>query len=432
MPTDYRMLQKKKGPDLLGSFNQGLKVAKNLSDLARMNKADRKAEEHANAMTKFKQKKFANTPEGQSAFIKEYKSLDPQGAKLYLQTTKLEQDARKAQRDQQEAKRTRDIDIVASTGEKFLSLPKDQQLDQWGQYGSYLESQGVDVSSWDATQPTEKAFQDIQGAIAQNQKGKKGATGKQFADTKLQKFVDDNGFMRTFNPSGGPSGFVKDKNGKKIKATETQRYLEGEKGFYRVPTKTKKAPELVPGITPANKVKRRLEIKRATLAIKKMDLDIKKAAKDASEGGQFKASQYVAAVYGVRMVQAAATIKSLKEGGFDRTRINFGIMNKLPNWFQDPELQRQVQSERNFINALLRRESGAAIAESEFENAQKQYFPKSGDDESVLEQKKRNREIAIAGMEAESGGAWSEVVDKLPFELNREKKKAVGKWKKVK
>lgn len=63
------------------------------------------------------------------------------------------------------------------------------------------------------------------------------------------------------------------------------------------------------------------------------------------------------------------------------------------------------QAQRDFINALLRRESGAVIAPSEFENAQKQYFPQYGDGAAVLAQKAKNREIAMQGILGASGGA---------------------------
>jgi hypothetical protein len=38
-------------------------------------------------------------------------------------------------------------------------------------------------------------------------------------------------------------------------------------------------------------------------------------------------------------------------------------------------MQSQKQAEQNFINAILRKESGAAISPSEYKNAEKQYFP---------------------------------------------------------
>lgn len=78
----------------------------------------------------------------------------------------------------------------------------------------------------------------------------------------------------------------------------------------------------------------------------------------------------------------------------------------MPNMFKSETFQRQDQAERNFINATLRRESGASIADSEFENAAKQYFPQAGDAESVIEQKRKNREEILRGMINSSGGAY--------------------------
>ena len=62
-----------------------------------------------------------------------------------------------------------------------------------------------------------------------------------------------------------------------------------------------------------------------------------------------------------------------------------------------------AQSQRDFINAVLRNESGAAIAASEFRNAQRQYFPEVGDTPAVLAQKAQNRKVAIAAMKSAAG-----------------------------
>lgn len=63
-----------------------------------------------------------------------------------------------------------------------------------------------------------------------------------------------------------------------------------------------------------------------------------------------------------------------------------------------PEQQQIEQAQRDFVNAVLRRESGAAISAPEFANATKQYFPQPGDSPQVIAQKKRNREQATALM----------------------------------
>jgi hypothetical protein len=67
--------------------------------------------------------------------------------------------------------------------------------------------------------------------------------------------------------------------------------------------------------------------------------------------------------------------------------------------------QRAEQSQRDFINAVLRQESGAAIADSEFDNARKQYFPQPGDGADVIKQKARARQLSIQGLQMNAGHA---------------------------
>lgn len=71
------------------------------------------------------------------------------------------------------------------------------------------------------------------------------------------------------------------------------------------------------------------------------------------------------------------------------------------NFTQSAAQQQVEQAQRDFINAALRRESGAAIADSEFANARQQYFPQPGDTPEVIAQKKANRELATRGILAE-------------------------------
>ena len=67
--------------------------------------------------------------------------------------------------------------------------------------------------------------------------------------------------------------------------------------------------------------------------------------------------------------------------------------------------QKVEQSQRDFVNAILRQESGAVINPDEFKNAQKQYFPQPGDGKQVIDQKKKNRATAIAGLKVMAGPA---------------------------
>jgi hypothetical protein len=73
--------------------------------------------------------------------------------------------------------------------------------------------------------------------------------------------------------------------------------------------------------------------------------------------------------------------------------------------------QKAEQAQRDFVNAVLRQESGAAISSSEFDNARKQYFPQPGDSQAVIVQKARNRQLAINGFrENARPGAVDELV----------------------
>jgi hypothetical protein len=60
--------------------------------------------------------------------------------------------------------------------------------------------------------------------------------------------------------------------------------------------------------------------------------------------------------------------------------------------------QKAEQAQRDFVNAVMRLESGAAINQGEFDNARKQYFPQPGDSPAVIAQKAQNRQMAIRGL----------------------------------
>jgi hypothetical protein len=76
------------------------------------------------------------------------------------------------------------------------------------------------------------------------------------------------------------------------------------------------------------------------------------------------------------------------------------------NFLTSKEFKSADQAKRDFINAILRRESGAVIADSEFANADLQYFPQPGDTPEVLAQKAANREAAIQGVKRSAGPAY--------------------------
>lgn len=80
-------------------------------------------------------------------------------------------------------------------------------------------------------------------------------------------------------------------------------------------------------------------------------------------------------------------------------------MNTFPEWLGGPDEQEQrtEQARRDFVNAVLRKESGAVINREEFANASRQYFPQPGDTKAVIEQKRKNRETAIKALTVQAG-----------------------------
>jgi hypothetical protein len=110
--------------------------------------------------------------------------------------------------------------------------------------------------------------------------------------------------------------------------------------------------------------------------------------------------------FGTRMQAAGSVLDGLAAKGVDQPGLikraaDAVGMGSAANWTQSGEQQQVEQAQRDFINAVLRRESGAAIADSEFANARQQYFPQVGDSPEVIAQKRKNREIATAGVLAE-------------------------------
>ena len=124
-------------------------------------------------------------------------------------------------------------------------------------------------------------------------------------------------------------------------------------------------------------------------------------------------NQYLSAGFGRRMQQAERDFDRLERDGYDRGALTEGVKSgTLPAWLnglKGHKLLAWEQAERNFVNATLRKESGAAIAPTEFASAELQYFPRFGDDEQLREQKKRNRFQVIAAMKGAAGVAWEKV-----------------------
>lgn len=125
-----------------------------------------------------------------------------------------------------------------------------------------------------------------------------------------------------------------------------------------------------------------------------------------SGGGQPKLTVDAAKNTGF-LVRTRESNKILNDLEAQGTRFGQQNLDKAPlglgNYARDSEFQQFDQARRDFVNAILRRESGAVISDQEFENANQQYFPVPGDSPEVIKQKRANRVSAIRGIELGSG-----------------------------
>lgn len=117
--------------------------------------------------------------------------------------------------------------------------------------------------------------------------------------------------------------------------------------------------------------------------------------------------------YAQRVKDANAIISGNQEAIAKYNSAGYWAANKLPNALKPALIQSQDQAARNFINSILRRESGAAISPSEFDNAREQYLPKPGDKKDVLEQKARNRQVQLDNLKKSAGSAWQPSLDEI-------------------
>lgn len=145
------------------------------------------------------------------------------------------------------------------------------------------------------------------------------------------------------------------------------------------------------------------------------------------KGTALTETQSNATAFGMRMKEANSILTTLEQAGVKNTGLISGVtgsivgvvpligdkltgmtesvFNVLPQIMGglSPEQQQVAQARLNFITANLRKESGATLLPSEFITEEKKYFPKPGDDATVIAQKQKARNLAIKAMEIQAG-----------------------------
>lgn len=79
-----------------------------------------------------------------------------------------------------------------------------------------------------------------------------------------------------------------------------------------------------------------------------------------------------------------------------------------PNLVQTEDQQLYRQAQRAFTEARLRKESGAAIPQGEYDTDARTYFAQPGDSPALIEQKRKARENVLEGLKFSAGKAFDE------------------------
>lgn len=130
-----------------------------------------------------------------------------------------------------------------------------------------------------------------------------------------------------------------------------------------------------------------------------------------------------------RAEQADKDLEELEPWIAQQSMAGQARLEHAPNWAQTSEGQRYTQAQRAFTEARLRKDSGAAIPDTEFDNDRKTYFPVTGDDAKALEQKRRARAAILSSLAFESGQALGEFLgdaDEAAATIQYYKKRASG------
>jgi len=141
--------------------------------------------------------------------------------------------------------------------------------------------------------------------------------------------------------------------------------------------------------------------------------------KDSTEG-QKKASSFA-----FRMVESNDELSNLESTIDPTARIipmiasAGGVVSEAANRLASPEEQQYASAASDFVTAQLRKESGAAIGDAEFERKYREFFPVPGDTKKQIESKRKRRERANRSMIAESGSVYGALYKDAPVEAEK-------------
>lgn len=181
------------------------------------------------------------------------------------------------------------------------------------------------------------------------------------------------------------------------------------------PTPTPKPePKTIDNMTPEEwkqRIQREAELAKAKAAgrptpkggVVKAPAAPKPAASKPSTGSEKQTLSYYN-----RMKTAEETIQALEGKMANMPLPQQYQMRYAPNQFQSSDQQKYRQAQRAFTEARLRKESGAAIPQGEYDTDAQTYFAQPGDSPEVRAQKRAARKSVLDGLKFSSGRAYEE------------------------
>jgi hypothetical protein len=145
---------------------------------------------------------------------------------------------------------------------------------------------------------------------------------------------------------------------------------------------------------------------------------------DPDTGRPYTSQQNKSAAFAVTMGRGVENIDKLVKSGFNEADFVNQVMNTFRkkktlsradflNIARTPEQRRYLQAQLDFMIPHLRDQSGAVINSDEYSTEAMQYFPITGDDKEVINQKRKARVGEFVARRTIGGSRYNEIVNNI-------------------
>lgn len=117
-----------------------------------------------------------------------------------------------------------------------------------------------------------------------------------------------------------------------------------------------------------------------------------------------------------RAKQASDNIVNLEDGISKMTLGQQAQLQYAPNVMQTQDQQKYRQAQRQFTEARLRADSGAAVPDAEYQQDAMTFFAQPGDTPETLAQKRAARQQVLDAMSVQSGPAYRDFYGQMPIQ----------------